>query len=258
MLINTLFIIINLFVPLIFSVNEENIYNREPYMWLIFIINWILVFYICSLTYKNRDKINKNIVITLLLYSIIPSTTAGIQILVYGAFLLWPTMAIINVIAYIFLETVSTSTDYLTGLLNRSRIDSHVDYLIDTKKNFGLAIIDLDNFKKINDTFGHINGDKALITFAESLKYGIEKSILIGRYGGDEFIVILNPLTDEELVSLKESITSCLKKGIKKSNLPFDISYSLGYQKWDKKYNYTYEELLNLADQKMYYDKTKH
>jgi diguanylate cyclase (GGDEF)-like protein len=255
MIIMIIFMIVNLFTPFIFSVSENNVYSREPYMWLIIVLNTSMVIYKWIDAYKNKDKINRQIVVSMLAFLLLPTIAAVIQVLVYGAFIIWPIMSITIIVFYIHLETVSTSTDYLTGLMSRFRMDDHINYLIGKKESFGLVIIDLDDFKFINDKYGHAFGDKALRLFSKNLKKSFNKNSIVGRFGGDEFIIITKSLTNTEIAINFNKLSKKITETSLVNNIPFDINYSLGYHFWEKNENLSYEELLNLADKDMYKNK---
>ncbi len=82
-------------------------------------------------------------------------------------------------------------TDALTGLGNRGFIFERMDLLINSKTDFVTLMIDMDNFKYVNDTFGHMEGDRLIVRLAETLRTCFGDNADIARYGGDEFIVIL-------------------------------------------------------------------
>ncbi|HTL47167.1 MAG TPA: diguanylate cyclase [Verrucomicrobiae bacterium] len=92
-------------------------------------------------------------------------------------------------------------TDELTGVHNRRFILSEVAKEMDRARRYGRALsgmmIDIDGFKKVNDDCGHVLGDRVLRSFAAILKKSLRKADIVGRYGGDEFLVIL-PETDLE------------------------------------------------------------
>lgn len=255
MIINTVFIIINFFTPFIFSVSENNVYSREKFMWLIVIQNAALLIYLWREAFKNRKTINNEIIFSILLFVILPAFASAIQVIVYGAFVLWPTMAVTIVITYIFLETISTSKDYLTGLLSRHRLDNHIDYKIGLRKPFGVIMIDLDGFKKINDEYGHISGDRALKIFSKALITSASDEMIIGRYAGDEFLVITKVLSDIELSEYKIELENNLRKLEIKDEIQYKVEFSMGYSSWCLDDNYDYETLINTADSNMYQQK---
>lgn len=91
--------------------------------------------------------------------------------------------------------------DELTGVYNRRAFMRQVDALVHTctieKRKHMLVMLDLDDFKKINDTHGHAHGDEALVSFAKSLRAAFRKHDLVARLGGDEFSVLMSDIEDE-------------------------------------------------------------
>ncbi len=204
MIANTVLFAINVFTPIIFSVNSENVYSRESYMWLIVLINSATLFYICHLAYTNRSVIQRRIIYAVLMFVFLPAITAGLQVVLYGVFVLWPMMAVTLVITYIYLETASTSFDYLTGLYSRLRVDEYIDYMIGTNQAFGVIMLDLNDFKKINDNYGHHKGDGALVIFSNALMKVFSSEKMTARFAGDEFLVITKKLTEMDIVMYKQ------------------------------------------------------
>jgi len=90
--------------------------------------------------------------------------------------------------------------DDLTGLPNRTRIQQHVEQLIHEQPGhqFGLAFFDIDNFKHINDFYGHTVGDALLVNVAQRIGSDIRKTDMLGRISGDEFLLVIDPLTGED------------------------------------------------------------
>ncbi len=90
-------------------------------------------------------------------------------------------------------------TDPLCRIGNRKAFNEHLNYRItcfkQRKKNFGLMIIDVDHFKRINDTFGHAAGDQVLFSIGEALKQCVRPEDFVARLGGDEFAIVLNGLS---------------------------------------------------------------
>ncbi len=105
------------------------------------------------------------------------------------------------------------NTDQLTGLLNRRFIIGEVETLIHLVEkgdvnDFSVLFLDLDNFKYYNDTFGHNVGDNLLIAVSSMLKNHFRASDIVGRYGGDEFIVILPGVQAEQAQEAAEKIST--------------------------------------------------
>lgn len=91
---------------------------------------------------------------------------------------------------------ILSQTDYLTGMLNRRYFQSKLDEVISLCKRsehfFTYALLDVDYFKKVNDTFGHIEGDNVIKIVADTITQSIRNVDIACRYGGDEFIIVLN------------------------------------------------------------------
>ena len=81
--------------------------------------------------------------------------------------------------------------DPLTGLLNRRSLERHVDRMTSSGERFALLFVDIDHFKRINDEFGHEAGDEVLRTVAERMRDGIRPGDFLGRYGGEEFLILV-------------------------------------------------------------------
>jgi diguanylate cyclase (GGDEF)-like protein len=121
---------------------------------------------------------------------------------------------------------LEASTDAMTGLNNhrafRDALDDVVTKSAETNRELSLIIVDIDNFKSINDTLGHLFGDRVLREVAES----ISMTIMTGhvyRYGGDEFSVLLPDTNIEKAASLAEQICDALRY----KEMPFDISLTI-------------------------------
>jgi diguanylate cyclase (GGDEF)-like protein/PAS domain S-box-containing protein len=108
-----------------------------------------------------------------------------------------------------------STTDSLTGLLNRRALNDILDHEIDRASRYSsdlsLILCDIDRFKLINDTYGHRAGDLALQAISESLKNTLRKADVIGRYGGDEFMMILPETSISGAASLAEKIRAAVE-----------------------------------------------
>jgi len=123
--------------------------------------------------------------------------------------------------------------DPLTGLVNRSFLKEELKTLISFanrySKKIALVFIDLDNFKFINDTFGHEIGDKLLIEIAHRLQKCIRNSDIAARIGGDEFVLVLNDINSKEDVENKiKNIMKTLTTSIIIDNNKMEVTFSAG------------------------------
>ncbi len=85
----------------------------------------------------------------------------------------------------------SATTDYLTGLANRRKVTGELDKVLSSNKTYSIILIDIDHFKEINDTHGHDVGDKILRRFARFLLHNVNKTSTVGRWGGEEFVLLM-------------------------------------------------------------------
>ncbi len=110
-------------------------------------------------------------------------------------------------LANLKLEEAAT-TDGLTKLFNRKKISEHISYELKKRdsKNIFLIMFDIDNFKRVNDTYGHDMGDEVLVRVAATAKSCIRSGDSIGRWGGEEFMILLPEANKEEAVSIAERI----------------------------------------------------
>lgn len=151
--------------------------------------------------------------------------------------------------------------DSLTGILNRGSFFEMAQHLLilsqRQKSSVSFVLIDLDNFKMINDTYGHFVGDKVLIHFTQTIQTFLRRSDLIGRVGGEEFAIFLPDTSNNDAFQLAEK----LRKIISHSVLVVDdktVAYtvSLGVESsWSR--DNSIDELFKRADLKLYSAKNK-
>lgn len=146
-------------------------------------------------------------------------------------------------------------TDDLTCLFNRRGFFAAATHQLKLAQRNGQSLVllfcDLDNLKKINDTYGHHEGDRALIRTADALEQSLRDSDILARLGGDEFVALASETTHQT----QEVILRRLEKNLKKfstADSRYDLSLSVGVARFDAKHAMTLGELMVQADKAMY------
>lgn len=148
------------------------------------------------------------------------------------------------------------SRDYLTGLLNRRGLRIAMDSLRKEDLPLAVCLFDVDDLKKINDTYGHDMGDRIIQAFADLLRHKTRADDILCRYGGDEFLVILKHLRDES-IAMKKGADLCknFQEYLVSENFYASCSGGIVLCEADDKPSL---KLIERADQALYYAKKEH
>lgn len=182
----------------------------------------------------------------------------GVKTIIFTSILIIILLVTIVVNRILNMRAKSLETDYLTGLYSKNYYEDHLNIIIKDAQlkeiPFSIIMIDVDDFKEINDQFGHIIGDKVLKSVAKIMQSNMRSVDICSRYGGDEFIVILPETKNEQAVLISERILDRI------SNLDFgndgidiNISLSIGIAEWKR--DMSSENLIECADKAMYISK---
>jgi diguanylate cyclase (GGDEF)-like protein/PAS domain S-box-containing protein len=155
------------------------------------------------------------------------------------------------------LRMLSLSDD-LTGLYNRRglfALGEHTMRIVRRRaRRLGILYIDVDSLKTINDRFGHAQGDEALRTVADVIRASVRESDVVGRIGGDEFVILA-----EDDTGVTQDLVARLRRRLDQANAkagrPFRLVLSIGSVDWEHGEQATLQELIERADQRMYDDK---
>jgi diguanylate cyclase (GGDEF)-like protein/PAS domain S-box-containing protein len=151
--------------------------------------------------------------------------------------------------------------DSLTGLLNRASFMDRMALLMKHAERKGemlaLLFIDLDNFKRVNDSLGHLEGDQVLTTVSERLVGALRGSDLVGRFGGDEFVVLLTDLTSRaDIIVVLEALLSVVEVPVKADGRALSVTPSIGVAVYPEDGRQA-DELIQHADTAMYRAKAR-
>lgn len=156
-----------------------------------------------------------------------------------------------------FFKDKGNMLDDLTGLYERQVIISYMNYLISKNQKFTFSILDVDNFKFVNDNYGHLVGDEVLKIVAKTIKNVISGFGVVGRYGGDEFIFVFPDVQEYD------DVWQCAFKVLKSTigmEIPdaksLSISYTMGLSRFPLDHT-NLDELFHLADKALYRGKIK-
>lgn len=151
--------------------------------------------------------------------------------------------------------TQMAQIDQLTGIYNKMTAQNSIESVLAVSKendSHALVIADVDNFKIINDNFGHLLGDNVLSELADKLKENFRNDSIVGRIGGDEFIILLkNIKSDDELNEKAKIICSIFNKTYTSGNGKINITGSIGIAKYPE-HGMRFNDLYSNADSALY------
>lgn len=253
-LIAGILLIINIFYPVVFS-NKDGVYQRGP-AYSIFLI--FAVFYIADSLYLYagcRKKVGTLKLFPVQVFLVPIVFGVVIQALFVEIAITWTSIAVAIAGVMTALKNEIIFVDRLTGLYNRVYLEflQKQAYREKDVRVSGI-MIDLNDFKQINDNYGHSEGDTALIIAADLLRKSFSEYGVVTRYAGDEFVVMLNT-TDEQLIkNLIERAKKNFEDENKTNDKPYQLSASMGYGVSNLS-DETMDDFMSRIDKQMYQDK---
>lgn len=153
-----------------------------------------------------------------------------------------------------------SKTDALTGLWNRGYLEEMMDMEFKRARRYGkemaIVVIDLDYFKKVNDTYGHLGGDEVLRQVSKCLVGCLRETDFMGRYGGEEIVVILSETTVEQALEIGNKICSTIaSKPINFGEILIPVTVSVGISTLRNEHEH-YEDIFSEADEALYLSKS--
>jgi len=177
-----------------YYIDTENIYHRGPFFLIPAFITIILMLVAFVIIVKNRKSLGNKTFFSLIFFAIPPFVSIILQIAFYGISFMLNSVVLSLLVVFLNIQNYSIHTDHLTGLNNRRKLDAYLKEKINlctSDKVFSIILLDINDFKCINDTYGHNIGDNALETAAKLLKSCLRARDFIARYGGDEFCIVI-------------------------------------------------------------------
>lgn len=220
----------------LFYFDEANYYHRGPWFFLLAVIDAFYFVHPYFLLLRLKKKIKQQYFYPLMLFPL-PVIIGGIiQGMFFGLTLMWSSMTLSLVFVHYNIQNAKLTTDFLTGVNNRLGFQQYFNNILHNAHTapFGGIILDIDNFKHINDCFGHKAGDQALQITAELLRTSLRKEDFVARYGGDEFVILVNTKYRSTLELIANRITNRVKAYNLTSNQPYTLELSIGYDIFDE------------------------
>lgn len=257
-LLNLLAVILSKFYGWYYYIDGGNIFHRGPVFWLpsaaavgITLAAWVM-------TVRNSRRMERRVYRSLTLFSIPPLICVIFQNLLYGLSLTMHGVTLSLLVLFINVQNRSIYTDHLTGVGNRKQLEHYLQKKIAAKTasgRFAAIMLDLDDFKAINDTYGHFAGDRALEDVAALLRQCVRADDFIARYGGDEFVVISDVSSAAGLEAMVERIHKSIAVFNASNPALYRIRLSMGHAFYDYEAPTTKEEYLRRLDALMYESK---
>lgn len=253
-------VFINPFTGYLYRITPQNGYLQGTLFYINIGIAYFYFLLSNLIVFLNRRKINANYYRSIIAFTLPPFFGSIIQFSFGGLDLIWPCASISILIMYLGVLQDKLIFDYLTGLYNRIQLNEHIDTRLrqcTAQRTFSGIMLDIDNFKYINDNFGHQEGDTALKKVAHILKKCVSGGDLAARSGGDEFVIILKTDKEAELKKTAEKIRNAFSAFNLTSDFQYKLDVSMGYDVYKYRSKMKRREFLHHIDSLMYQNKRK-
>jgi diguanylate cyclase (GGDEF)-like protein len=209
----------------------------------------LLIFINAIISHKYYMKAQ---VYMLFFFGVLTGGGAALDIVIKNTSITWPCFAAAMLSIYFFIIQNDTRVDSLTSIGNRAAFNDFIHSLSHqaSKQSYSIAMIDMNDFKLINDTYGHSAGDKALIEMAQIIKASIRSSDFAARYGGDEFVIAIRAHHDMKRLMERIECAVAARNGTTES--PYKLCMSYGFDCFTTHSNQNLAEFLEHVDRLMY------
>lgn len=254
-ILQVLLVLYNINSGFIFSIDPSGTYVRGSGFYIVVLSMYLLPAIALIMMIKNRKTISTKLIEVILLFWSLPVLSAFLQLMYYGLMITWPVFDLVTIFTYILVEKESLLKDPLTLLNSRRVFEERANDLIKRRVPFSILMVDLDDFKLINDKHGHEEGDKALKLAATILREAVHGGDFICRYGGDEFVLLVMSDDASEGFVIREKIYETLNSMNEISNKVYALKMSIGVKFYENTSGQSLREKLETVDQLMYAEK---
>jgi diguanylate cyclase (GGDEF)-like protein len=244
----------------IFYFTEGQNYHRGSLFLVPMSIMFFMMVVIEAFIISQKQRIEASYYLTMALFLVPAVIGWGLQTFIWGLPFSLLGLTFAAQVVFNNIQERNIDKDYLTGAFNRQTLDRYLQRKIDQathSRTFSAILLDIDNFKSINDHFGHYAGDNALIDTVHILRDSVPRTDLIARYGGDEFCVVLDSDTLSDVEATVRQI-SCRVADFNDHGHPYKLSFSMGYAVYQSSIGNKAEAFYQVIDRKMYEEKNLH
>ncbi|MDO5110674.1 MAG: GGDEF domain-containing protein [Clostridia bacterium] len=243
----------------LFYIDESCVYHRGRFYFIQPVLGYgyVLLAAARALYYAMREKnyIRKRGYYTLASFAILPIICGVIQTAFYGLPTLCAGITLSLLMVFITYLERQISLDPLTHLNNRNQLEKHLATkmsAVDDRHKLYVLMLDIDFFKRINDEYGHLEGDAALVRVASALKSACgTRNCFIARYGGDEFAIVYSCEDEADAAHLQQAIAETLRAANTSAQAPYALTLSIGCAQCTEAMD-AIQELIAAADAKLY------
>jgi diguanylate cyclase (GGDEF)-like protein len=254
-LINIAAALLSPLLKIIFYVDVNNRYFRGDYYFIFIAVYFINFVLLVISTLDIGKKYNYPIARKMVALSLFTIAGTSIQLVYPFIYSTWHCVTLALFLYFLLMSEFDSSFDTLTGLYNRAAFDNATKQFIRPKK-FSVIVLDINDFKSINDTYGHDYGDKIIKTVAEIIKKSFNRRYTCYRLGGDEFSIISNETDQKRIEFQLRKMTNSLAKMREEYNMLPTVSY--GYSIYREREKLDFNKVLKEADDQMYKYKKVH
>ena len=249
----TVLMVVNFFNPIIFDINERNVYTRGPLFMVKNLLEVVLMTDGVIIYLISRYKSGGVKFFPVLQFVCPIFICVCLQMFYYGISTIWVGIAVGYTSLMLALQNENIFIDKLTGLYNRYYLDK-ISEELKRKRKITMMMLDMNDFKSINDNFGHSQGDDALVSLADVLEKTVGAKGTVVRYAGDEFVIILNNGDEDAAEKCKLQIKKNLEEFNETHKKKYKLSASIGVGVFDLEKS-NVDKILRKIDKLMYDDK---
>ncbi len=238
-----------------FSIGANNVYHRTMLSYLFYLITLVNFGISVVVRYGHKKKFGNTGFFPIWMFLAPMLAGTLLQVFIYGISTAWCSVSIGLVGMHLCLQNELSYIDPLTKAYNRNYLNQIMDSLERKGTDMGGIMIDLDDFKSINDVYGHSTGDDALIDAARVMRLALPDTAMLMRFAGDEFIILIKTGDSEEIEDCVRNIRSSLREFNETSGRKYKLSFSIGTSIFRS--GMTSDSFLKEMDSNMYIEKNQ-